>query len=336
VIVKKQIVVPVHKTVPMQIVLVIDCSGSMRDKAEDGDSKSKIQAMRESASQFIDRLPVNRWYQIDHSGISLLPFSDMTEETKKKQPDIGLAQPFTNNRTALKARIVRLEPLGGTLLYDAIHDGIATLEASRRPGKRAVVVLTDGKDEFPGSRYSPDEVVAYAKETGTPLHLLGLGREQEINEPVMRDMANRTNGSYNRAKNQAELFRQFEKLAEEFQKEVQTVDEVQTIDEIKTVDEIKIEYETRTEIVSAQEEEWFEVVYDSPRPINDGSPREVEIQLFRRSEEASNKQSGGYANRGVVIPELAPLLYLPLLGGLLGLLLLPYGLARLGILGGKK
>jgi Mg-chelatase subunit ChlD len=315
--VKKERIEMVKVTVPLQVVLVIDCSGSMRDRAEEGDNKSKIEAMHESASAFIRTLP-------SKSAVSLLPFSDNPSDKhsddKEKQQQIqaeyerlgiGLPSPFSEDRNNLQENIRRLKPLGGTLLYDAIHDGIATLEATRRPGKRVVVVLTDGKDEFPGSRHSPDDVVNYAKETGTPLFLLGLGREREINEPVMRDMAERTDGRYQRARNQAELFKLFEGLAQEFQKSV----------------------------VSEQPQqvgEYFELEYDSPRPIQDGTYRPVEIQLLRKGDTISNKATGGYANRGVVIPEMNPLLYLPLLGVLGALVLLPYGLSRLGKLGAKS
>src|SRR5262249_19593554 len=122
--VKKEKVVMVKVTIPMQIVLVIDCSGSMRDKAEEGDNKSKIEAMHESASAFIRILP-------SKGAGSFLAFADKVD----KMHGMGLPSPFSEDKDKLQESIRRLKPLGGTLLYDAMHDGIATLEAARRPGK---------------------------------------------------------------------------------------------------------------------------------------------------------------------------------------------------------
>ena len=80
-------------------------------------------------------------------------------------------------------------------------------------------MLTDGKDEDPGSRHAPSEVIELAREAKVPLYLLGLGREQEINEPIMRELAKQTNGTYNRAQDQKQLIKLFSDLANEFQEE---------------------------------------------------------------------------------------------------------------------
>ena len=88
-----------------------------------------------------------------------------------------------------------------------------TLAAARLPGKKAVVVLTDGVDESPGSRRTDQDVIDAANTAGVRLYMLGLGRAEEINEPVMRKMADQTGGEYFHAKNQQELYELFEKLS---------------------------------------------------------------------------------------------------------------------------
>src|SRR5262249_24217512 len=156
-------------------VLVLDRSGSMMGKADDTDQLRKIEALKRAASRFVELMRPG-------AKTTLLPFSDRIDKPEN----------FTDNRATLGARIAALKAHGGTLLYDATFSGIETLEASGLKGKRAVIVLTDGKDEAPGSRRSDTEVIARAKEVKIPLYMLGLGRTNEINEPVMRKMAKET------------------------------------------------------------------------------------------------------------------------------------------------
>src|SRR5207244_923695 len=80
-------------------------------------------------------------------------------------------------------------------------------------GKRAVVVLTDGVDEEPGSNHRVEEVIEAAKQAGIPLHMLGLGRDGDIDEKIMQRMAEETNGTYHRARNDQTLFNIFEDLS---------------------------------------------------------------------------------------------------------------------------
>ncbi len=264
------------KDLGLNVVLVLDVSGSMKDKASDEDVKSKIEALHEAASAFIKRLP-------PRSRVTLLPFSDT----------VNMPAPFSSDTSHLEDAIRKLQPRGGTLLYDAIYAGIETLVADRRTGRRAIIVLTDGKDEDPGSRHAPSEVIDLAREARVPLYLLGLGREHEINEPVMRDLAKSTNGTYNRAQDQKQLLKLFSDLANEFQ------------------------------------EEEFVIEFPSLQQKQDGTARAIRIEIWKEGQKASNATQGKDVVRGVVLPELDSWVYLPLLAGLMGLLVLPYGLSRL-------
>jgi VWFA-related protein len=67
---------------------------------------------------------------------------------------------------------------GGTALYDGLVDSMVRL--STTPGRRIVVVMTDGRDENatstgPGSTRSWDEVLATARATGATVYAIGLG-----------------------------------------------------------------------------------------------------------------------------------------------------------------
>ncbi len=133
---------PPGKDLPVTTVLVLDHSGSMRGKASDRDRKSKMDALKQAAGRFVELMRPK-------AQTTLLPFSTTISSPEK----------FSSNKKALIARIGQLEPEGGTLLYDATLAGVETLQAERLTGRKAVVVLTDGKDESPGSRHSDQEVI---------------------------------------------------------------------------------------------------------------------------------------------------------------------------------
>src|SRR5262249_32943173 len=123
-------------------VLVLDHSDSMRDPAEAGQKLSKIKALHQAAARFIDLMRPG-------ARTTLLPFNHILDPPR----------PFTADKVALKRRVQQLTPSGGTRLYDAAYEAIQTLEAAQPEGKKAVVVLTDGVDESPGSRHRVGEVI---------------------------------------------------------------------------------------------------------------------------------------------------------------------------------
>ncbi len=177
-------------------VLVLDHSGSMKEKADANDQRSKIAALRTAASRFVELMRRD-------AKTTLQPFSS----------EVDVPDNFSDDKQLLIEHIGQLQPTGGTLLYDAAYAGLETLAAAGRVGRNAVVVLTDGRDEAPGSRVSAQLVIDRAKELGFPLYMLGLGQANEINETVMKRMAAETGGKYFHAGSEQRLFEIFEKLS---------------------------------------------------------------------------------------------------------------------------
>lgn len=83
---------------------------------------------------------------------------------------VSLRQPLTNDKARLILGIDRLIPFGGT----AINDGIlfSLLQYGREPGRRALVVVTDGADEH--SRSRPEQSADYAARLGLPIYFIEL------------------------------------------------------------------------------------------------------------------------------------------------------------------
>jgi Mg-chelatase subunit ChlD len=298
-------------------VLVLDHSGSMRGKADATDKASKIEALRTAASRFVELMGHD-------AQTTLLPFS-----TNVEAPG-----PFSTDRATLKARIAQLQPEGGTLLYDATYAGIETLLAARPKGKKAVVVLTDGKDESPGSRCSDQLVIDRAKEEGIPLYMLGLGRPEEINQKVMERMAAETGGKYFYVGNQQRLFEVFEKLSIDLHDDGIDEKSLRELAE-KTggkyfpahdVSQLHLQFEK----VASELQSTYELRFRSNRSTHDGTARGIVIKIVDSGgHERSNVAETGYTVHGVVVPEMEYRIYLVLLVLVCGLLLFPAGVRRL-------
>jgi VWFA-related protein len=303
---------------PVTSVLVLDQSGSMADPANDTDKLSKMQALHRAAAGFVDIMRPG-------SQALLLPFSD-TVSRARAYPD----------KKSLKRAIAGLTPQKGTLLYDATYEGIETLAALRPRGKKAVVVLTDGVDEDPGSRRSAQVVIDRARETKVPLHMLGFGRKHEINETVMKAMAQQTGGSYHHAEDQKALIRIFEKLSIDLHDD--GIDEA-SLKRLaretggkyylaKDVSKLELIYqELATELQST-----YTVEFKSLFPDHDGTARDVAVSIWRAGRAVSEEASDDYVVPGVVVPDMNYRVYLVLLGVLALLAWVPTalrGLSRL-------
>ncbi len=73
---------------------------------------------------------------------------------------------FTNNFDEAAAAVDRVKPAGETHLYDSVIEML--FELQKQPGRRALVVLTDGVDQ--GSTFTLDNLVHYARYAGVPIY----------------------------------------------------------------------------------------------------------------------------------------------------------------------
>ena len=124
-----------QEALPLKIGLVIDCSLSMADNME---------AARQAAIQLVQKL------NPDDQAL-VIGFSN----------SVTTATDLTTDHKLLEKTIHGLNATGGTALYDALH--VAVLALRGQEGKRAIVLLSDGKDEIwgggrPGSRRTFEEV----------------------------------------------------------------------------------------------------------------------------------------------------------------------------------
>ncbi len=135
------------RNAPVSVGIVADTSGSMR---------SKIERLRIAIGQFI--LNLN-----SRDDVFLLAFSDRS---------FLLSQPFTTNHYLVKSQLALLRAYGQTALFDAILDGLVTLEHGRYD-KKALLVVTDGMDNASGATLQ--EVIEQARQRAVLIYSIGIG-----------------------------------------------------------------------------------------------------------------------------------------------------------------
>jgi len=83
---------------------------------------------------------------------------------------VGVLQPPSGHKELLVSQLHYLDPKGGTALNDAIL--FSLLQYRDEPGRRALVVVTDGLDEH--SRSEPNQAADFARRLGVPIYFIQL------------------------------------------------------------------------------------------------------------------------------------------------------------------
>ena len=159
-----------HEAVnPVSIVLAIDASGSMKKWAD---------TAKAAASSFVAAIR-------PQDALGVLMFADASQ----------LTVDLTTDRDKAQAAISAYVPRGGTALYDAVGDSLARLQ--KEQGRRAIVVVTDGRDEDnagtnPGSSRTFAEVAKMARSVDAIIFGIGVG--QNVDRHVLSTLAAESGG----------------------------------------------------------------------------------------------------------------------------------------------
>ncbi|MCU0914166.1 MAG: VWA domain-containing protein [Planctomycetes bacterium] len=164
--------------------LALDYSGSM--------SPAAIQALETAAKGFVE----------------VLRPGDCGEIIKFAK-GVEVMQEYTDDRPALLGAVQRATTLerSATALYDAIDRALS--DTAERPSGKAVIVLSDGRDNH--SQQSATAVIAHARAEGIPIFTIGLG--DEIDQDVLIAIASQTGGIYYSAPTAHDLVAVYEKIA---------------------------------------------------------------------------------------------------------------------------
>ena len=135
---------------------------------------------------------------------------------------------YTNNFEEAAAAVDRVKPIGETHLYDSVIEMLYELQ--KQPGRKALVVLTDGVDQ--GSKFHLDHVLHYARYAGVPVYPIvknrmlqrlmrfGIGQLQARR---LTTLARDTGATYFIVKSEQELPAVYARIAAELRQQYQVV-----------------------------------------------------------------------------------------------------------------
>lgn len=225
--------------VPVSTMLVIDISGSML-------KNDKLSAAKNAAQAYVSQMRPE-----DQAGL-------ITYDTH-----VYNVQPVTSDRAALSAAIEALQAGSDTAMYDALMEAETALAAL--PGRKAIIVLTDGLDNR--SRSTEDDVVAGIGQSGLSISAIGFGNagtlgQSGLDEAALKSVAQRSGGQYAVATDAAMLSMLYQQYGRALQSE-------------------------------------YAITYVSPSTLRDGVNRGLMVTIA-----ASGATAQGKYNPGGVLPEV--------------------------------
>jgi Mg-chelatase subunit ChlD len=176
--------------VPVDVMLVIDVSGSMLWKDDNGDFK--IDSAKEAAKTFVDQL--NDTDGQDRSGIVIFNQSDY------------LYQLLTSDKIIVKNRIdtISVNSHADTQIEGGIRNATEHLNKEGRGNANKVqILLSDGRDDPCCS--NAEDAAQEAAINDITIYTIGLGSTSYFNEPLLREIADITGGEYYHAPTGADL-----------------------------------------------------------------------------------------------------------------------------------
>ena len=174
---------------PFAAVILLDTSGSMEER---------VSLARSAAIRFLDGLRPT-----DNAAIY------------KFDSKVDLVQEFSNSRD-IAPTIFDVKARGMTRMNDAIYE--AVVELSKRPEKRrAVIVLSDGQDNF--SKRSSDKVLKAALDAGAVIYTVDMApigdSKRAQNQGPLKNFAGKSGGTFVSTPGGAALRDAFAKIVEE-------------------------------------------------------------------------------------------------------------------------
>jgi VWFA-related protein len=169
-----------HADVPVTMGIVIDDSGSMRDKRQAVNAAALIFAKTSNPQDQVFVVNFNDVYYLDTPG------------------------DFASNIEDLKSALDKIDSRGGTALRDAVIASLDHLKLGNRD-KKVLLVITDGDDN--ASRYTLEELMSNAQKSSAMVYTIGLlgsdetsnlfkirGGEAHRAAKVLKDLSETTGG----------------------------------------------------------------------------------------------------------------------------------------------
>jgi Ca-activated chloride channel homolog len=143
-----------REDVPVSMGIIVDNSGSMRDKRQKVESAA-LALVKESNPE---------------DEVFIVNFND----------EAYLDMDFTSNIKEMEQGLTKIDSRGGTAMRDAIRMSIDHLKEKAKKDKKVLLVITDGNDN--ASQVSLENMVKASQDSGTLIYAIGLLGEEERRE----------------------------------------------------------------------------------------------------------------------------------------------------------
>lgn len=159
-----------HEDIPVAMGIVVDNSGSMREKRQ----------------------------KVNAAALNLVRSSNPNDEVfiVNFNDEYYLDQDFTSNINKLKAGLEKIEARGGTALYDAVVASAQHLKRDTKLEKKVILVITDGEDNESGETL--EQAVRLLQGDGGPtVYAIGILEKEDHPKKAKRAlqiMSERTGG----------------------------------------------------------------------------------------------------------------------------------------------
>lgn len=184
-----------------RVLLVIDISGSMKERAGTDSRDTKLDLAKQAAGDSLADFKSN-----DVVGLRVFS-TNIGPPPQTHWMDLVPLGPMTQNEQSLRTQIENLMPTNGTPLYDVTLDSFQTLYDSYDESRiNAVVLLTDGKNddgEISDDNRQLEHTIAELSrlsqgELGLPVRVFTIGYGADADLSVLKQIAEATNAaSYN-------------------------------------------------------------------------------------------------------------------------------------------
>ncbi|MGB3341424.1 MAG: C25 family cysteine peptidase [bacterium] len=184
-----------YSPVDVDVVIVMDRSGSMHNYASEEQTDRKIDVLQNAAHHFVDLMEADGTHQL-----GLVQFNEEAQTVMHLQPHTS------SSRYAAHQTIATINASGATSIGGGLHFALDEFDLRGNPDHRRVILLvTDGKENTePWIEAVEGDIINH----NATVYSLGLGYSSGVNAGKLASLAMHTGGDY-RITNDEIIFRKY-------------------------------------------------------------------------------------------------------------------------------
>ena len=133
-------------------------------------------------------------------------------------PDFRQIQDYTTDIGLLTGAVPTVAFGRGTCFFYAVEQVVADLRLENYPGRRVIVLLTDGQNDGFCNQSTLAQIIAAAQGAGVRIYTIGIGDPGDVNDQELSDLATMTGGRYFFASDLATLRSVYQQISEDLSK----------------------------------------------------------------------------------------------------------------------